>query len=201
MEGLPGQSRRSLQADDARRRRVYSPLPDPCPARRLSPHPSLRPFRQCQPGEQYCIGPPPPSRAKPQIPQRDTILPTAPRPTKITLAPLTRPVSPPESEQAPHSLAPNPHRLTPPPAQKTPRFPPSRLFGRLPPCTPSRLRQAGIRKPLTIPDLPDVAPEQERFDLYAVPPARHPLLVASPRPGHCAGSDCGFGRSHAARKR
>jgi len=32
-----------------------------------------------------------------------------------------------------------------------PRFPPSRLFGRLPPCIPSRLRLAGIRKPLTIP--------------------------------------------------
>src|SRR5438067_11290408 len=65
MEGLPGQSRRSLQADDARRRRVYSPLPDPCPARRLSPHPSLRPFRQRQPCEQYCIGPPPPPRTRP----------------------------------------------------------------------------------------------------------------------------------------
>src|SRR5215831_17049652 len=32
-----------------------------------------------------------------------------------------------------------------------PRFPPLRLFGRLPPCIPSRLRLAGIRKPLTIP--------------------------------------------------
>jgi hypothetical protein len=55
-----------------------------------------------------------------------------------------------ESQQAPHSLASNPHRLTPLPTQKTPRFPPSRLFGRLPPCIPSRLRPAGIRKPLTI---------------------------------------------------
>ena len=35
-----------------------------------------------------------------------------------------------------------------------PRFPPSRLFGRLPPCTPSRPCLAGIRKPLTIADLP-----------------------------------------------
>ena len=34
-----------------------------------------------------------------------------------------------------------------------PRFPPSRLFGRLPPCTPSRPCLAGIRKPLTTPDL------------------------------------------------
>jgi len=31
-----------------------------------------------------------------------------------------------------------------------PRFPPSRLFGRLTPCTPSRLCLAGIEKPLTI---------------------------------------------------
>ena len=32
--------------------------------------------------------------------------------------------------------------------------PPSRLFGRLPPCIPSRLRLAGIRKPLTRAELP-----------------------------------------------
>src|SRR6516164_8161147 len=38
-----------------------------------------------------------------------------------------------------------------------PRFPPSRLFGRLPPCIPSRLRLAGIRKPLTFADLPAFA--------------------------------------------
>ena len=31
-----------------------------------------------------------------------------------------------------------------------PRFPPSRLFGRLPPCIPSRQWLAGVRKPLTI---------------------------------------------------
>jgi len=30
-----------------------------------------------------------------------------------------------------------------------PRFSPSRLFGRLPPCTPSRLCLAAVRKPLT----------------------------------------------------
>jgi hypothetical protein len=35
-----------------------------------------------------------------------------------------------------------------------PRFPPSRLFGRLPPCTPSRLCLAGVRKPLTKAVLP-----------------------------------------------
>jgi hypothetical protein len=28
-----------------------------------------------------------------------------------------------------------------------PRFPPSWLFGRLPPCIPSRRRLAGVRKP------------------------------------------------------
>ena len=38
---------------------------------------------------------------------------------------------------------------------------PSRLFRRLPPCTPLRLCLAGIRKPLTIPDLPAVALERE----------------------------------------
>src|SRR5215831_7146553 len=65
MEGLPDQGRRPLQAYDPRRRRVHPPLPDPCPAQRLSPHPSLRPFRQCQPGEQYCIGPPAPRRTRP----------------------------------------------------------------------------------------------------------------------------------------
>jgi hypothetical protein len=49
-----------------------------------------------------------------------------------------------------------------------PRFPPSRLFGRLPPCTPSRLCLAGVRKPLTIPDLPALAPERGSFDPKAI---------------------------------
>ena len=35
---------------------------------------------------------------KTQISQRDTTLPTAPRPTRITLAPLTRPASPSEKQ-------------------------------------------------------------------------------------------------------
>ena len=35
------------------------------------------------------------------------------------------------------------------PAHKTPRFPPSRLFGRLPPSPSSRPCPAGVRKPLT----------------------------------------------------
>src|SRR6516162_6736546 len=44
---------------------VDPPLPDPCPARRISSHPSLRPLRQCQPGQQHCIGPPAPRRTRP----------------------------------------------------------------------------------------------------------------------------------------
>jgi hypothetical protein len=48
----------------------------------------------------------------------------------------------------------NPHSsIAPRRSTHGPRFPPSRLFGRLPPCSPSRRRLAGIRKPLTIPDL------------------------------------------------
>ena len=52
----------------------------------------------------------------------------------------------PRSDQIP---APNPHRLIPPPATTPPRFPPLRLFGRLPPYARSRLCLAGVRKPLT----------------------------------------------------
>jgi hypothetical protein len=59
----------------------------------------------------------PPSRAKTQIPQHDSTLPTAPRPTKIAFAPRTRPASLFESEEATQSLALNPHRLTPPQAR------------------------------------------------------------------------------------
>src|SRR5947207_928508 len=91
----------------------------------------------------------PPSSKKTQFSQRDTTRPAAPRPTKITFEPLTRPASPAESDEATQSLALNPHKLIPPPPHTPPRFPPSRLFGRLPPCIPSRLRMAGVRKPLT----------------------------------------------------
>src|SRR5436190_16535470 len=91
----------------------------------------------------------PPSSKKTHS-QRDTIRPAAPRPTKITFEPLTRPASPAESDEATQSLALNPHKLIPPPPHTPPRFPPSRLFGRLPPCIPSLLRMAGVRKPLTI---------------------------------------------------
>ena len=84
--------------------------------------------------------------ANPSAQQRGTT------PTKITLAPLIHPAFPFENDQASQRLALNPHkprhhRRT----QTTPRFPPSRLFGRLPPCIRSRLRTAGVRKPLTIP--------------------------------------------------
>src|SRR5882762_5673027 len=51
----------------------------------------------------------------------------------------------------------NPHSPTAPPTQTPPRFPPSRLFGRLPPCTPSRQWLAGVRKPLTIAVINEVA--------------------------------------------
>ena len=87
--------------------------------------------------------------ANPSAPQRGTT------PTKITLAPLIHPAFPFENDQASQRLALNPHkprhhRRT----QTTPRFPPSRLFGRLPLCIPSRLRMAGVRKPLTKAALP-----------------------------------------------
>src|SRR5215472_15418146 len=49
-----------------------------------------------------------------------------------------KPAVPSESGQIAQNLALNPHRPTLPPAHTPPRFPPSRLFGRLPPCSPSR---------------------------------------------------------------
>src|SRR5436190_11931624 len=58
----------------------------------------------------------PPSSKKTHS-QRDTIRPAAPRPTKITFEPLTRPASPSESDEATQSLALNPHKLIPPPPQ------------------------------------------------------------------------------------
>src|SRR5947199_1305043 len=70
MEGLPGQGGRPLQADDARRRRVHPPLPDPPPARRVPPHPTLRLARQRQPDRQYRIGPPAARRTRPAAVKR-----------------------------------------------------------------------------------------------------------------------------------
>src|SRR5215472_6772353 len=49
-----------------------------------------------------------------------------------------KPAVPSESSQVAQNPALNPHRPTLPPAHTPPRFPPSRLFGRLPPCSPSR---------------------------------------------------------------
>ena len=46
--GPPGQD------DDAGDRRVHPALPDPCPAERLPPHPTLWAARQYQPSRQHC---------------------------------------------------------------------------------------------------------------------------------------------------
>ena len=46
LEGLPHQVRRPAEGDAARHRRVHPPVPDPRAARRLPPHPALRPARQ-----------------------------------------------------------------------------------------------------------------------------------------------------------
>ena len=70
---------------------------------------------------------------------------------KTTLAPLALPSFPIENQKSDQTPALNLHSLTHRRCELPPRFPPSRLFGRLPPCLPSRLRLAGIRKPLTIP--------------------------------------------------
>ena len=58
-----------------------------------------------------------------------------------------------------------------------PRFPPSRLFGRLPPCIPSRRRLAGIRKPLTIAAVCRTSEDRRR------PPAGIPRIAISLRAG------------------
>src|SRR6202007_3050884 len=65
------------------------------------------------------------------------------------VAALAQPSLPIKSQKSHQTPALNLHSLTPPPVRTPPRFPPSRPFGRLPPCLPSRLRLAGIRKPLT----------------------------------------------------
>src|SRR5208337_2257396 len=57
LEGLSSprqRARKNLdQADDARRRRVHPPLPPPCAAERLPPHPPLRALRQRQPRREH----------------------------------------------------------------------------------------------------------------------------------------------------
>jgi hypothetical protein len=89
-----------------------------------------------------------------QIIQCDITVSVAPAVLKTTVAALAQPPFPFESEKSDQTPALNLHSRTPPPVRTPPRFPPSRLFGRLPPCIPSRLRLAGIRKPLTIAELP-----------------------------------------------
>src|SRR6516165_6218502 len=93
----------------------------------------------------------PPSTSKTQITRRDITLPSPPAATDTTIAALARPPSLSEIGKSNQTRALNPHSPTPPLAQTPPRFPPSRLFGRLPPSPSSRPCPAGVRKPLTIP--------------------------------------------------
>src|SRR5262249_30088559 len=92
-----------------------------------------------------------------------TSVPVAPAVLKTSIAALAQPPFPFENQKSDQTPALNLHSLTPPPVRTPPRFPPSRLFGRLPPCIPSRLRLAGIRNPLPIPDAP-APPRIGRFD-------------------------------------
>src|SRR6516225_1312749 len=100
---------------------------------------------------------PPP---KTQIIQHRITVPVAPTVLKTTLAALALPSFPIESQKSDQTPAPNPHSLTPAPVRNPPRFPPSRLFRRLPLCLPSRPRLAGIRKPLTKAAGPRIGLEQ-----------------------------------------
>src|SRR5271169_5097749 len=93
---------------------------------------------------------PRPSPTKTQVTPYEIAASTAPRPIKTSVAPLARSSFLSATENLSQTLRLNPHRPTPPPAQNPPRFPPSRLFGRLPPRPPSRPCPAGVRKPLTI---------------------------------------------------
>ena len=95
----------------------------------------------------------PPSAGKTRSLQYQITVPIASRAAKTSVSLLTQPSSLFATDKSDQAPPPNPHRSTPPPSQTPPRFPPSRLFGRLPPCVPSRLCLAGVRKPLTIPDL------------------------------------------------
>jgi hypothetical protein len=123
-----------------------------------------------------------------QIIQCDITVSVAPAVLKTTVAALAQPPFPFESEKSDQTPALNLHSLTPPPVRTPPRFPPSRLFGRLPPCIPSRLRLAGIRKPLAIKDVQiETLPEErcvrtaEVFGRFYVigaeadPPAKWPF--------------------------
>ena len=78
----------------------------------------------------------PPSTAKTQIARRNLTFSSAARAADSTVAVLARPPSQSEIKKSNQTLALNPHRSTPASVRTPPRFPPSRLFGRLPPCIP-----------------------------------------------------------------
>ena len=86
--------------------------------------------------------------AKTQIARRDIVVPIPSRPTDRNTALPAQPAplfAIPRSDQIP---APNPHSLIPAPATTPPRFPPLRLFGRLPPY--ARLTPVSGRRPKTL---------------------------------------------------
>src|ERR1700756_3811932 len=108
----------------------------------LSPLPSLRLSDRYPAGNIHTLPMAPStstSAAKTQILRHAGTGPTPRTPTKSPRphSPF-KPAVPSESGQVAQNLALNPHRPTLPPAHSPPRFPPSRLFGRLPPCSPSR---------------------------------------------------------------
>ena len=53
LEGLPHQIGRSTKGDAVGHARVHSTVPDPCPTRRVPPHPALRPAGQFDPQGQH----------------------------------------------------------------------------------------------------------------------------------------------------
>ena len=142
---------------------------------RRTSHPSLRVVCQRQPGRQYRIGPSAPRRtrsssvrrrrrSRPRCDHHRRLRLAKPRASNTKSLWRSHPRRPRPASR--RSL--NPRRCLEPTNQikhrrripidrhhrrreLPPRFPPSRLFGRLPPCTPSRLGLAGIRKPLTKP--------------------------------------------------
>ena len=84
-----------------------------------------------------------------QITQCGITLSLAPAVLKTTVAALAQPPFPFDSKKSHQTPVLNLHSRHHRRCELAPRFPPSRLFGRLLPCIPSRVRLAGIRKPLT----------------------------------------------------
>src|SRR5207247_1718904 len=141
-----------LQAYDARCRRVHPPLPDPCAARRIPPHPALRPLRLLP---LPAVRPPPLAhRHRPRSADSDrqrrlrpakpgasnTRPPGRSHPGRPKPAPRwslnRRPVRNRQIRSSSGGKFPIDRHQRP--CELPPRFPPSRLFGRLPPCIPSR---------------------------------------------------------------